>query len=78
MSLALASRSAARAHSAVFRRQLHASGAIRSPHGEYHHLPFAWPHDKKASFALKLTAYLGIGFAIPFIAGAYQLKKGGA
>ncbi|KAJ4466504.1 hypothetical protein J3R30DRAFT_2269729 [Lentinula aciculospora] len=78
MSFAFASRSAVRAHSAIFRRQMHASNAVRSPHGEYHHLPFAWPHDKKASFALKLVAYLGFGFSIPFIAGAYQLKKAGA
>ncbi|KAJ3766363.1 hypothetical protein FB446DRAFT_653929 [Lentinula raphanica] len=73
MSLALASRSVARTHSAILRRQLHASHAVRSSHGDYHHLPFAWPHDKKASFAIKLTAYLGLGFAIPFVAGAYQL-----
>ncbi|KAJ3999518.1 hypothetical protein F5050DRAFT_1737452 [Lentinula boryana] len=78
MSFSHASRSTARARSVIFRRQLHASHGVRSPHGEYHHLPFAWPHDKKTSFALKLTAYLGFGFAIPFIAGAYQLKKAGA
>ncbi|KAE9410382.1 hypothetical protein BT96DRAFT_1011933 [Gymnopus androsaceus JB14] len=78
MSLALASRSAARAQSHVFRRQLHASNVVRSPHGEYHHLPFAWPGDKKAGFAIKLVAYLGFGFSIPFIAGFYQIKKSGA
>ncbi|KIK65356.1 hypothetical protein GYMLUDRAFT_38804 [Collybiopsis luxurians FD-317 M1] len=78
MSFALASRSATRAHSAVFKRQLHASNTVRSTHGEYHHLPFAWPHDKKAGFAIKLVAYLGLGFAIPFVAGAWQLRKSGA
>jgi len=77
MSLALASR-AARAQSSVIKRQIHSSNVVRSSHGDYHHLPFAWPHDKKASFAIKLAAYLGLGFSIPFIAGAWQLKKSGA
>ncbi|KAF5393686.1 hypothetical protein D9757_000108 [Collybiopsis confluens] len=75
MSFTLASRSTAITRSAVFKRQLHSSNAVRSGHGEYHHLPFAWPHNKKASFAVKLVAYVGVGFALPFAAGAWQLSK---
>ncbi|KAF9075930.1 hypothetical protein BDP27DRAFT_1256859 [Rhodocollybia butyracea] len=79
MSFTLASRSA-RTGLAVLKRQLHTSNVARSGHGEYHHLPFAWPHTNsktKTSFAIKLTAYLGLGFSIPFIAASYQLKKSG-
>ncbi|KAI6047273.1 hypothetical protein EDC04DRAFT_2887079 [Pisolithus marmoratus] len=47
-------------------------------HGEYHHLPFQFPGNKRATFALKLSAFLLTGFSIPFLAAAFQLKKAGA
>ncbi|KDR83837.1 hypothetical protein GALMADRAFT_133240 [Galerina marginata CBS 339.88] len=58
-------------------RGFHASKVARSDHGHYHHLPFQFPGEKKFAFGVKLCAYLGVGFAIPFIASAYQLKKAG-
>ncbi|KAI6152000.1 hypothetical protein BKA82DRAFT_19574 [Pisolithus tinctorius] len=47
-------------------------------HGEYHHLPFQFPGNKRAAFAFKLSAFLISGFSIPFLAAAFQLKKAGA
>ncbi|KAG8218740.1 hypothetical protein J3R82DRAFT_4410 [Butyriboletus roseoflavus] len=47
-------------------------------HGEYHHLPFAFPGKKRAAFAIKLSLFLLSGFSIPFAAVTYQLKKAGA
>lgn len=44
-------------------------------HGVYQHLPF---DGKKKTFGLKVAAYLIGGFAIPFGAATYQLKKSGA
>ncbi|KAG2135921.1 uncharacterized protein EDB93DRAFT_1254166 [Suillus bovinus] len=44
-------------------------------HGEYHHLPFAWPGKKRVSFGIKLTAFLVTGFSIPFVAAKFQLNK---
>lgn len=37
------------------------------------HLPFQFPGEKKFAFAVKLTIFLASGFAIPFVASAYQL-----
>jgi len=57
-------------------RAFHASTPARSSgHGHYHHLPFQFPGEKKFAFAVKLTLFLTSGFAIPFAASAYQLKK---
>ncbi|KAG9317558.1 hypothetical protein JVU11DRAFT_1765 [Chiua virens] len=47
-------------------------------HGEYHHLPFAFPGKNRAAFGIKLSIFLISGFSIPFAAAAYQLKKSGA
>ncbi|KAF8138576.1 hypothetical protein EV363DRAFT_1394018 [Boletus edulis] len=47
-------------------------------HGEYHHLPFAFPGKKRAAFGIKLSLFLLSGFSIPFAAAAFQLKKSGA
>jgi len=47
-------------------------------HGEYHHLPFAFPGKKRAAFGIKLSLFLITGFSIPFAAAAFQLKKSGA
>ncbi|RDB22681.1 hypothetical protein Hypma_010294 [Hypsizygus marmoreus] len=56
-------------------RAFHTTGPVRAPHGEYHHLPFAWPGNKKAAFGAKVFLYLITGFSIPFIATKYQLIK---
>lgn len=37
------------------------------------HLPFKFPGERKFAFAVKLTLFLTTGFAIPFVAAAYQL-----
>ncbi|KAF8558885.1 hypothetical protein OG21DRAFT_1493718 [Imleria badia] len=47
-------------------------------HGEYHHLPFAFPGKNRAVFGIKLSLFLISGFSIPFAAAAFQLKKSGA
>ncbi|KAG2146739.1 hypothetical protein DEU56DRAFT_153127 [Suillus clintonianus] len=47
-------------------------------HGEYHHLPFQWPGKKRLAFGIKLTAFLTVGFSIPFAAAKFQLNKSGA
>ncbi|KAI9574579.1 hypothetical protein HD554DRAFT_2166053 [Boletus coccyginus] len=47
-------------------------------HGEYHHLPFAFPGKKRTAFGVKLSLFLISGFSIPFAAAAFQLKKSGA
>jgi len=47
-------------------------------HGEYHHLPFAFPGKKRLAFGAKLSLFLLTGFSIPFSAATYQLKKSGA
>ncbi|PIL36733.1 hypothetical protein GSI_00422 [Ganoderma sinense ZZ0214-1] len=44
-------------------------------HGEYKHLPFAY--EKKGLFGAKVATYMLFGFAIPFVATYYQLKKSG-
>ncbi|KAI0721912.1 hypothetical protein C8T65DRAFT_629638 [Cerioporus squamosus] len=46
---------------------------VRSMHGEYKHIPF--DYNKKGIFGAKVAAYLVTGFAIPFVAAAYQLSK---
>ncbi|KAJ8502436.1 hypothetical protein ONZ45_g62 [Pleurotus djamor] len=56
-------------------RSLHTTAVARSAGHDYHHLPFAWPGDKKVSFGTKVTVFLIAGFSIPFVASAYQLKK---
>ncbi|KAJ7591158.1 hypothetical protein C8J56DRAFT_1047371 [Mycena floridula] len=57
-------------------RGFHSSALARSG-ADYHHLPFAIPKNQqsRAFFAAKLVSYVGLGFAIPFIAGFYQLNK---
>ncbi|KAF8192502.1 hypothetical protein BJ912DRAFT_263282 [Pholiota molesta] len=76
MSTSLLARSALRQQTLVRARGFHASRPARSAHDDYHHLPFAWPTNK-AVWGAKVTAYLVVGFSIPFIASAYQLKKAG-
>ncbi|KAF9569017.1 hypothetical protein CPC08DRAFT_813188 [Agrocybe pediades] len=76
MSLSVLARSLALRQQALA-RGFHASKAARSAHGEYHHLPFQFPGEKKVSFGVKVGVYLVFGFSIPFVAAAYQLKKAG-
>jgi len=58
------------------RAHLHTSVPVRSAGGApYHPLPFDFPGDRKAAFAAKLVAYLGFGFALPFIAVKIQQLK---
>ncbi|RXW25274.1 hypothetical protein EST38_g542 [Candolleomyces aberdarensis] len=72
MALTVLARSAARQGVRTFRT----SAVARSAgHDHYHHLPFAWPGDKKLAFGTKVGAFLVVGFAIPFVASVYQLKK---
>lgn len=74
---------------AVRSRSLHSSAVIRSGHGPYEvlhpnapiislfiatqHLPFKSGEKEAGPFAVKLVAYLGLGFSIPFIASFYQM-----
>ncbi|KAJ7173058.1 hypothetical protein C8R43DRAFT_1119861 [Mycena crocata] len=44
-------------------------------HAEYQHLPFST--ENKAAFAVKFISYLSLGFALPFIATAWQWYKPG-
>ncbi|KAG7097059.1 hypothetical protein E1B28_004447 [Marasmius oreades] len=46
-------------------------------HGGYHHLPFSWPHtpSSRKIFGASIVAFLGLGFAVPFLAARYQLNK---
>ncbi|KAJ3544006.1 hypothetical protein NM688_g5793 [Phlebia brevispora] len=46
---------------------------VRHIHGEYKHIPFEY--SNKTTWATKLTVYLAGGFAIPFVAAYYQLRK---
>ncbi|KAI0758275.1 hypothetical protein BC629DRAFT_1598182 [Irpex lacteus] len=40
------------------------------------HIPFDYFKSKPA-FAVKLVSYLTVGFALPFVAAGYQLRKSG-
>ncbi|KAJ7166186.1 hypothetical protein C8R46DRAFT_1097266 [Mycena filopes] len=42
---------------------------------EYHNMPFDYSNRNK--FALKCLAYMGFGFALPFIAVTWQWHKPG-
>ncbi|KAJ3490280.1 hypothetical protein NLI96_g1539 [Meripilus lineatus] len=62
-------------------KQLTLRRGVRFAHSTYttaDAIPFTV--GSKASFALKLGSYLALGFSIPFIAAAYQIRKstGGA
>ncbi|KAF5321591.1 hypothetical protein D9619_000463 [Psilocybe cf. subviscida] len=74
--LSAVARPALRSQTLVRARGFHASRVAKSADHDYHHLPFAWP-ENKISFGVKVSAYLITGFAIPFVAAAYQLKKAG-
>ncbi|EJT97650.1 cytochrome c oxidase subunit VIIc [Dacryopinax primogenitus] len=63
----VASRAVAR--SAVQSRGLHVENTV------YNNMPFSYKN--KRVFAVKMSLFLGVGFALPFIAAAYQLKKSG-
>ncbi|KDQ64865.1 hypothetical protein JAAARDRAFT_28511 [Jaapia argillacea MUCL 33604] len=41
----------------------------------YDHIPFSFKN--RPVFALKVIGYLGLGFGVPVLASAYQLKKAG-
>ncbi|KAF9263494.1 hypothetical protein L218DRAFT_901614 [Marasmius fiardii PR-910] len=59
-------------------RSFRTSAPSRSAaHDEYHHLPFAWPHSasSRTIFGASLVAFLGLGFATPFLAAKYQIQK---
>ncbi|PPQ64696.1 hypothetical protein CVT24_008323 [Panaeolus cyanescens] len=73
MAASLIARTALRQRVAVNARSFHASGPARSAHDDYHHLPFAFPGQKKAAFGTKLTLFLVSGFSIPFVASVWQL-----
>jgi len=78
MSLSMLARSSALRQNAVIgSRAFHVSKIERSEHGHYHHLPFQWPGEKKATFGAKVGVFLAFGFSIPFLAAAFQLKKAG-
>ncbi|KAF9058084.1 hypothetical protein BJ165DRAFT_1521399 [Panaeolus papilionaceus] len=77
MVASLLARTVLRQRVAVNARSFHASGPARSAHDHYHHLPFAFPGQKKAAFAAKLTFFLVSGFSIPIAASVWQLKKSG-
>ncbi|KIM68617.1 hypothetical protein SCLCIDRAFT_884864 [Scleroderma citrinum Foug A] len=55
--------------------RVHISAPVRYAHGhgEYH-----FPGNKRAAFAVKLSAFLLAGFSIPFVAAVFQLKKAAA
>ncbi|KII94733.1 hypothetical protein PLICRDRAFT_47753 [Plicaturopsis crispa FD-325 SS-3] len=70
----------ARAPRVLLRQQAAVRAPVRnmsSGHGEYHHLPFAWPGQKKAKFGAKVTVLLATGFGLPFFAAYLQLRKSG-
>ncbi|KAF8057968.1 hypothetical protein FPV67DRAFT_1364525, partial [Lyophyllum atratum] len=74
MSLSILARSPVLRQQASARaRSFHTSSSARSAHGHYHHLPFNLPGEKKGIFAVKIIAFLGTGFAIPFAAAKWQL-----
>ncbi|GLB33717.1 putative cytochrome c oxidase subunit VIIc [Lyophyllum shimeji] len=77
MSLSILARSSALRQQALARaRSFHTTAVARSEeHAHYHHLPFQFPGEKKGIFAAKLIAFLGTGFAIPFLAAKWQLHK---
>ncbi|KAG9045156.1 hypothetical protein FS837_006955 [Tulasnella sp. UAMH 9824] len=61
-------------------RPVLARGAIRNtrlahghPENTVYNMPFDYRNPK--TFAVKIVAYCGVGFAIPFIAAAYQMSK---
>ncbi|PPQ92375.1 hypothetical protein CVT25_008725 [Psilocybe cyanescens] len=74
MSLSILARSSVIRQQALS-RSFHASKTARSAHDDYHHLPFQWPGEKKATFGAKVAVYLAFGFSIPFIASYYQIQK---
>ncbi|KIK99244.1 hypothetical protein PAXRUDRAFT_132487 [Paxillus rubicundulus Ve08.2h10] len=59
--------------SQVARVRVAAPARYAHGHGEYHHLPFAFPGKKRAAFGVKLSLFLISGFSIPFAAAAFQL-----
>ncbi|KAF5387884.1 hypothetical protein D9615_000335 [Tricholomella constricta] len=81
MSMSILARSSVLRQQALARaRSFHTTAPARSDHGHYHHLPFQFPGEKKASFAIKLALFMSSGFAIPFAVSKRQLQKsqGGA
>jgi len=58
-------------------RQLHTTSVVRSGHGHYNHLPFVAPFQggKPVPFGVKMTLFLSVGFAIPFVAVGIQHAK---
>jgi len=54
----------------VQRRALHVENTV------YNNMPFSYRN--KPAFAIKLVLFLGTGFALPFVAAWYQLRKAGA
>ncbi|KAF9534829.1 hypothetical protein CPB83DRAFT_888789 [Crepidotus variabilis] len=76
MSLSILARSSVlRQQALAGARSFHASARSSSAHGDYHHLPFAFPGNKKIAFGVKLTTYLVVGFSIPFAASWWQIEK---
>ncbi|KAF8605161.1 hypothetical protein BDV93DRAFT_522028 [Ceratobasidium sp. AG-I] len=62
-----ATRQAIAMRQVVGRRSMHVDNVIGN------NTPFSYKN--KAAFAVKVTAFLGTGFAIPFIATYYQISK---
>lgn len=62
------------------KRAFSATATKKSGHfaeGVYSNLPFK-VHNRKIPYAVVHFGFLGLGFAIPFVAVGWQLYKGGA
>ncbi|KAG8878957.1 hypothetical protein FRB97_002053 [Tulasnella sp. 331] len=64
------------ARPAVLRTVIQNSRNAGHAHNTVYNMPFDYRNKKM--FAVKMVAFLGTGFAIPFIAAYYQMHKGGA
>ncbi|KAK7680772.1 hypothetical protein QCA50_016080 [Cerrena zonata] len=51
---------------------------VRFAHDEHRrpHLPFTYDPAKRSAFRAKYLAFVGTGFALPFVACYWQLRKG--
>ncbi|KAI0921902.1 hypothetical protein AcW1_004244 [Taiwanofungus camphoratus] len=73
--MSLLARASVPLRQAVLRSPSATSVRFSSTHGEYKHLPFEY--NRPGVFGSKLAAYLLTGFAIPFVAAAFHLRKSG-
>ncbi|KAJ7351455.1 hypothetical protein DFH08DRAFT_860549 [Mycena albidolilacea] len=63
--------------STVIRQPLHAIGrrTVHAHAEEYRNIPF--DYSNRRTFAIKCIAYMGFGFALPFVAVGWQWYKPG-